>query len=195
MRFLRTLGVGDRFRPAHPRQTSLNKRKMERTTTYKVTKVYPMSPHTTVAVHDKKPDDGFYSLGPGTPVLLPREISPSEDEVMRFIGVKKKHRLVGYRVLWDGKLPLQGIIPPQAIAAMKLMFSLGKVEYTVTEINVLFNEYYEKFWGRPVKRDPCQILQFYRRYLVNHCLIEEIVDNSPIPGGVSDANLQEAYYE
>ena len=166
---------------------------MPRDVTFCIKKVYQMAPYLTIAVHDKKPDDGFYSLGPGTPVLLPREISPSEAEVMRFIGVKKKHRLVGYRVLWDGKLPLQGIIPPQAIAAMKLMFSLGKVEYTVTEINVLFNEYYEKFWGRPVKRDPCQILQFYRRYLVNHALIEEIVDSSPIPDSVREANLQEVF--
>ena len=193
MRFLRSLGEGDRFRVAHPRQISLNGRTMDRVCVFRITKVYPMAPHAAISVLTARPKDGFYSLGPGTPVLLPKEPDPAEDEVLRFIGVRSKRRVVAYRILWDGKTDLSGIIPPQAIAAMRLMLAFGKSEYGVRELNALFDEHYEKFWGRPVKRDACYIMQFYRRYMVNHGLIEEIVDIGPIPGSVRMANLQETY--
>jgi hypothetical protein len=193
MRFLRTLAEGDRFRVAHPRQVSLNKRPMPRDSVFRVKKVYPMAPHTTISMLDYSPDGGFYSLGPGTPVLLPMEPDPSEEEVMEFIGVKTKKRVVAYKVLWDGKTNLSGIVPPQAIAAMKLMHAMGKSEYGVHELNEIFNKYYERFWGKPVKRDAIVILLYYRRYLVNHGLLEEVVDVGPIPGSVREANLQEEY--
>lgn len=191
MRFVRTLDVGDRFRPAHPRQMSLNDRRLSRDSIYKVTKVYPMSPYVTIAVDEGKPDDGFYSLGPGTPVLLPKEILPTEEEVLDFIGAKKRHRVVAYKLLWDGKTNLCKIIPPQAIAALQLMYSMGKEEYDAHDLARLFELHYERFWGRPVKRHPYYIMKFYRRYMVNHGLIEEVIDDAPLPDSVREANLQE----
>ena len=195
MRFLRTLSVGDWFRPAHPRQVSLNGRRMDRASTYEVTKVYAMAPHTVVATQCDEPKGSFYSLGPGTPVLLPKELDPTEDEVMQFVGAKRRRRVVAYKVLWDGETDLSGVIPPQAVAAMKLMHAFGKSEYGVHELHEIFNKHYEKFWGRPVKREAIVILLFYRRYMVNQGLLEEIVDVAPLPGSVIEANLQEAWRE
>jgi hypothetical protein len=203
MRFLRTLSVGDRFRPAHPRQVSLNGRRMDRAATYEVTKVYPMAPYTVIAARHKPPSPGalakfeseFYSLSPGTPVLLPKELDPTEDEVMQFVGAKRRRRVVAYRVLWDGKTDLSGVVPPQAVAAMKLMHAFGKSEYGVHELHEIFNKHYEKFWGRSVKREAVVILLFYRRHMVNQGLLEEIVDVAPVPGSVIEANLQEAWRE
>jgi len=191
VRFLRTLDVGDRFKPAHPRQVSLNNRKMERTATYRVSKVYPMSPYTSIALDENNPNDGFYSLGPGTPVLLPMEIFPSEEEIRDFIGAKKKTRVVAYKLLWDGRSTLSGIIPPQAIAALQLMFAFGRTEYDAHYLVKLFEQHYERFWGRPVKRHPYYIMLFYRRYMVSHGLIEEVVDDAPLPESAREANLQE----
>jgi hypothetical protein len=54
----------------------------------------------------------------------------------------------------------------------------------------LFNTKYEKFWGRPVKRPANVILLFYRRYMVDSGLLEEIVEDV-IPNAAREANLQE----
>lgn len=194
MRFLRTLDSGDKFRPAHARQVSLNDRRMSRSTVYKVERVYPMDPHLAIAVDVERPDDGFYSLGPDTPVLLPKELDPSDDEIFQFIGVKARHRVVAYRVLWDGKTDLSRIVPPQAVAAMKLMYSVGKSEYGARELSELFCKHYEKFLGRPVKyASPAVVLYIYRRNLVNHGLLEEVLDVGPIPESVRAANLGGAW--
>ncbi len=184
---------GDRFRVAHPRQISLNKRRMPREVTYHVTRVYEMKPNTIISVEEANPGDGFYSLGPKTPVLLPKEPDPTEEEVLKFLGVQSKKRVVAYRVLWDGKLDLAGVVPPQAVACMKLMFSMGKDTYTVRELNELFTQHYEKFLGKPTPMMPSSVISFYRRHLVNKGLMEEIVDVGPIPLSVREANLQEVY--
>lgn len=193
MRFLNSLGEEDRFRVAHPRQTSLNKRPMPRDQVFRVKKVYLMTPNVTISVREEDPKDGFYSLGPRTPVLSPGEPNPTEEAVMRFLGVKTRKKVVGYRVLWDGKTDLSRIIPPQAIAAMKLVHAIGQSEYRVRDIHDIFRTHYEKFWGRPIKGDAAIVFFFYRRHLVNHGLLEEIVDSSRIPNAVREANLQEEF--
>jgi hypothetical protein len=193
MRFLKYLDVGDRFRPAHSRAVSLNNRKMPRTDVYKVIRVYEMSPHLTIAARESSPDDGFYSLGPDVPVLHPLEPDPSEEEVRQFIGVKVRRKVVAYKVLWDGKTDLRGIVSPQAAAAMKLMYAMGKPVYGLRELNVLFSKHFKKFWNKPLKYDASLILATYHRKLVSQGLIEEIVDVGPIPESVREANLQEEF--
>jgi len=84
-------------------------------------------------------------------------------------------------------------VPPQAAAAVKLMYAMGKSEYGVRELHELFNKHYQKFLGRSTKNYPVMILAFYRRWLVNQGLLEEIVDVAPIPESVRDANLQEEF--
>lgn len=195
MRFLRTLDVADLFRVAHPRQVSLNNRRMPRDVTYKIVKVYPMAPHAVVSVNSENPKDGFWTLGPGTPVLLPKDFDPSEDEVLRFLGVKTKKRVIAYKVTWDGKTDLSRVLTPQAVAAMKLMHAVGKSEYSARELHALFTKHYEKFQGRPYKSDAAALLLYYRRHMVNQGLLEEVVDVGPIPASVREANLQEVYRE
>jgi len=193
MRFLRGLDVGDRFRLAHPRQISLNNRRMERSTIYRIEKIYPMDPYLTIAVEDGRPSDGFYSLRPDAPVLHPLEPEPSEGELAQFIGGKFRRKVVAYKVLWDGKTDLRGVVTPQAAAAMKLMYAIGKPVYGLRELNVLFNKHFKEFWNKPLKCDAALILTTYHRMLVSQGLIEEIVDVGPIPKSVREANLQEEF--
>lgn len=190
MQYLSTLSIKDRFKPATTHK-SLNGRVVSPSQIYAITKIYPMSPYLTIAVSEKNPEDGFYSLHPKTPVLLPKELVPSKEKILKFLGATKKKKVLGYRLLWDGEMSLEGLLAPQAIAAMKLLFSAGKREFDVEEIGVLFNELYTKFWGRVIKRDALQIFFFYRRHLVNYGLLEEIVDDAPIHKALAEAHMEE----
>ena len=93
MRFIRTLGPGDKFRVAHPKQFSVNSRPMPRDQVFKVQKVYEMSPYYTLAIQESG-SSGIYSLMPGTPVLFVKEPDPTEEEILEFLdlrqGTKKK---------------------------------------------------------------------------------------------------------
>jgi hypothetical protein len=190
VRFLRSLGEGDKFRPAHPRQVSLNMRPMPRSSVFKITKVFPQSPHLTIS--ETEGEKGIFSLGPGTPVLLPKEMDPTERDIVKFLAPRGNKKVVGYKLLWDGKMELGGIATPQARAVLKLMFVMGKKEYGLTELNHMFDAHYETFLGKPSKVQGYHALIFYRRYLVDKGLIEEIVDDAPATQAVRDANLQEA---
>jgi hypothetical protein len=191
MKFLRILGVGDKFRPAHPQQPSLNKRQMSRDTLYRVTRVYSQSPYVVISVEDQSPDSGIYSLGAGTPVLFPKEPNPSIEDITKFLAPRSNKRVVAYRLLWDGKVDLAGVVQPQAASVLRLLFAFGKKEYTLVELNQLFNEHFERFSLRPTKMDGFQFLNIHRRHLVNQGLLAEVVDLAPKTRAVSDANLQE----
>jgi hypothetical protein len=191
MRFLRNLGVGDSFRPAHPRQQSLNKRSMARDSTYKILKVYPMAPNLVISSRVDAPEDGFYSLGPNTPVLLPKEFDPSEKEVLAFLNRKSRLKALGYRVTWDGVTDISGLLPAQGVAMAKLLFSYGNREITMPEIIELTRRHFEAFWGRKGRQSGEWVFRYYRRFLLDRGIIEEIVGEAPVTEAIRDANLQE----
>jgi hypothetical protein len=196
MLFLKSLGVGDLFRVAHPSQTSLNKRKMPRDHTFKITKVYPMAPYVAISVRlGMGPEDGFYSLGPKTPVLYPKEVNPSEASILKFLGVKYRKKPIGYRLNWDGKIDISKQVTPQAYAILKMMLALGQKEYSAQEIHEACNTQYARFLGYSPSCVGYYYFKFYRRLLVSKGLIDEIVDDRPIPPAVAEANLQETFHE
>lgn len=190
MTFIQALHEGDKFRPAHASQVSLNRRQMPRTEIYKITKVYPQSPYYTISVMVSNPKDGIYSLGPRTPVIRPKAPLPLEADILEFLKVKNNREIVGYKLLWDGTTDLSGRCAPQAAALVKMMFAFGKGVYEARELHAIANRHLSKFLnGRELKRDAVYILRFYRRHLVSAGLIEEIVDDAPTPEQLLDAGL------
>ena len=195
MRFLDSLVEGSKFRVAHPRQRSLNGREMPRALVFQVTKVYPMSPCITIskAIHSPWPkaEKGFYSLGPRTPILSPKEPDPTEEEVLRFIGVTRKKRIVGYRLLWDGKVDLRKLIPPRAIAVAKIMYMVGRTEYETKELISLLEKHFSRFYPGKAQSQVQWSFWSCKNLMLDSGVIAEIVDSPPIPAEISDANLQE----
>lgn len=189
MRFLRTLSEGDKFRPAWNKQVSLNGRLMPREVVFRITKVYPQSPYTTIAVEANGNRGGIFSLGPGTPVLLPKELNPTEEEVQKFLSKRGRKIVVAYKLKWDGKTTLRWMVTPQAEAVLKLMFAMGKREYDRNELHKLLDKHFQRFLGRPSKLTGRHVLLYYRRSLANLGLIEEIVDEAPQTQGEVAANI------
>lgn len=191
MRFLGNLNEGEEFRIAHPKQPSLNGFKMEQRCIYRVTKVFPQAPYYTIAKKVVHPDESrIYSLGPRTPVIFPMEPSPTEEQVLRFIGGLPKKVVLGFRLLWDGKTDVRRQCQPQALIILKLMFSAGKDYYNVEDIRTLMAENFDKAVGVAGRLTGFAVFSFYRRRLVSLGLIEEICDDAPASEGARQANLQ-----
>ena len=188
MRFLRTLNVGDKFRPAHPEQVSLNNRPMANRL-YKVAKVYPQKPYIYVCEGAK--GDGIYTLRPGTPVLLPREPAPTPDEVMAFLSSPKKKRVACYRMLWDGKTSLKNIVSPQAAMVVKLVWLTGKKELTFKEMCAAVEGGIRTIKTRQRGR---VLVNCYVRTLAECGILEEVLAEPKKSRKVVEANLQEAEY-
>jgi hypothetical protein len=191
MFLLKALGQGDKFRPAHPRQLSLNNRLMSRGSLYRVERIFPQSPHLYISVDVSNPLDKLkYSLRPMTPVLLGREPLPTEDEVLQFLSPAARRKVVlGYRLLWDGKTPLGNVITPQATLLLEFLYAFGKREYGSTEIKLLLKERFEAFVGRGT-RSGTKLLSQYAKYLASAGLLEELVADGAVPSSIREANLQ-----
>jgi len=192
MRFLKSLGPGDRFRVAREGQVSLNNRQVGRALVLRVTKVYAQSPFTVVAVEHAKPiRGGTYTLGPGTPVLLPREPDPAEEDVLEFLTGKKSRRklAVAYRPLWDGLQDLSKLLTPQAEVLSRIMFAFGKKVYEARDLLNLVEANYDSFYGKRHKFGGRAVFKYYRRMMVDAGLLEEIVDDAPMSEKERGANL------
>ena len=74
---------------------------------------------------------------------------------------------------------------------MRLMASCGKTEYTTNELVKLFDQHFEKFYGKRCKSAGSGVFLFYRRRLVALGLLQELVAAGPVPTSVREANLQE----
>lgn len=189
MRVLNSLSEGDSFRPAREDQYSLNNRKMDRSSTYSITKVYPMTPHTVIAVRDSDPSDGFYSLNSGTIVLLPKEFNPSDEQILHFLRPRGRKKVVGYKLLWNGKTSLHGVVGAQCQAIVKIMFVVGKKEYSHEDLVEIISANIEKFLPKQPLRSIGSMIASLGRHLVNNGLVEEIVDDAPANEAVINANL------
>lgn len=189
MRFLRNLGLGDRFRIAEPNKLSCNNRPINRGQVLKVEKIFPQTPNVYVCYLSGSKHKGIFTLLPGTPVLFPNEPTPTDEEVRNFITGKPRLRVVGYRCTWDGKTDLADVLQPQAIAIIKMMYSLGRPIFEASSLHKLCNTHFEKFFGRRAKVDGSKVFTYYRRLLVNRGLLEEVIDDSPV-----SLNEQEASY-
>lgn len=197
MRLARSLNVGEKFRVAHPKQVSANNIPMPRESTFKVTKVYEMSPNLIVAVPlegDRRPR----TLFPGTPVLFVPERDPSEDEVLEFLGICQNRtvpkKVVAYRLLWDGQTPIVNIVSRRAFAVLRVMHVHGRREYTVRELNRLLEKDFQKFYSRPLVSPTNSLMMAFRRKLVAQGLIEEVLDEAPAPKALVDAGLTDVWH-
>jgi hypothetical protein len=192
LKLAKALSVGDKFRPAHPEQPSLNGRTMSRDLVHVVTKVFSMAPHTVVCTIEGNSKGGFYTIPPGTPVLSPSESDPTVEEIGDFLlpKLKVRKRVIGFRVLWDGKLPISGLVSRTAEAAVRAMFAVGRSEYSMQELDELFEKYYEKFLGFTPPHSGRNALRLNSRKLVMRGLLEEISDDISVPQELVDANLQ-----
>ena len=191
MRFLGNLAVGEKFCTAHPRQQSLNGLWMPPNRVFRIVKVYPMSPYTVISKLDGDSSDVVYSLGQRTPVRPPLEPRPTENEVLAFIGVKERRKPVAYRLLWDGKMPLVGILNKGQIAIMNMMFALGRSVYPVSEFPALVDEHLPKFLGKKQRVGGIYLFKWHKVRLIANGLIEEVFGDVPISEEVVAANLQE----
>lgn len=195
MHFLGSMNVGDRFRVAHPRQISLNRRTMSRDLTFQVTKVYEQTPRLIVAkvVGD---GEGIYSLNPGTPVLYPAAPNPTELQVFEFLSRRTtRKKVVAYRMLWDGSTDLVQLLSPLGRAVIRTLYVLGSKEIDVKDAATLVRENLPQFLERGIKMPVGFALKNYRRYLVEKGMLEEIVGEPTVPDSVVDANLQEYMYD
>lgn len=192
MRKLSALNEGDRFRTAHPRQQSLNRRRMDREHVFRVKSVYQQSPYTVISVREDDLFGGIYSLRPGTPVLFPRDLDPSEEEVYAFLGVAKRRRTTHVRLNWDGQSSLESL-PPQAAALVRGMYVLGIVEASPTEIAARVAPHIAKFIENPGVTGVTSLLRFYKRKLVNEGFMTEFVDLCTTPASVIEAGLQDEF--
>ncbi len=192
MRKISSLNVGDEFRPAHPRQKSANNLPMDRAQVYVVSKIFEQSPGFYVCATRPK-TKGDYTLPPGTPILYVREPDPTVEQVMEFLGAgrKKRLRVIGYKILWDGKTELK--LAPQAKALMQVLLVVGGGEVNAKELHKIFGKHLHRFWDGPLRRSGQYYFQFYRRVLIDQGLIEEVLDKATVPPGVRDANLVEEY--
>jgi len=190
MIFLKNLDIGNTFRVAHPRQVSLNHRRMPTDVVYKIKKVFQMSPHTVIVTNLH--DDSIYSLGPDTPVLSQGEPSPSESQVLAFLGrgtKKNKKKVVGYRLLWDGKIALKGIVPENAAALVRFIFALGKEEFDANEISCALRGGFAR--ANKKLSSGADDFGHNKGLLIRKGLLEEILVDAPTPDAIIKANLQE----
>lgn len=169
------LKVGDAFRPAHPRQMSMNGKKMSPMVQYIVTKKFSQSPYFLICTerHSKK---GLYSLSPEAPVISPKEPRPSIQGVEAFLGVKPRKRSTGYRLLWDGERDIEDWLAPRAKAILRIMLSYGRRDYPAKELHDIINKEFLRFYGKPCTSPPIVAFYMVKRQLVNHGFIEEIVE-------------------
>jgi hypothetical protein len=187
-----TLGPGDRFRIAHPRQVSYNGLPMDRAIPYRVTKVYAMAPRLVLCTESRKTKHGAtYSLDPSVPVILPKEQDPTEEQILDFLKIRSRKRAVAYRVLWDGRTDLHKILSPQAEALMRTIFAMGRHDCSAKEMAWRVRDHYAKFYAGSGKLEPARIFRFYRRSLVDLGLLEEITDDGPMSDIERAANFGE----
>lgn len=183
------LNLGDKFRPASDKQMSLNNRKMGQDKVFRITRIYPQTPNIVVSVLDDSPNNGIFSLGPGTPVLFPNEPNASEDDVREFLTPGRgRQKVVGFELLWDGKAEFHCSVPTYCQVFAKLMFAHGKKSYTSKELGRLWVDNRHRY-----ERTTSVILPWRARLrqLVIIGILKEIRDQRPRSGKVVDANLQE----
>jgi hypothetical protein len=194
MKFLSDLGVGDRFRPAHPRQMSLNGRLMARGHTYVVSKVYQMSPNIAICKSAQDSDSSSYwSLPPRCPVLATREKDPTEEQVYAFIGAKRW--IVGYVLKWRPPAkPADFLYNAWLEAVLRVMYAVGKKEWSVEELEKTLQEKLPSFAGGIPKGVP---MHWYTKCMMhrlsNRGLVVEIFDEA-CGDAIRAANLQETYF-
>ena len=186
------LGPDDRFRIAHPRQKSFDGKNMDQGIAYRVVKVYAMAPRFIICTESRKTKHGnLYSLDPSTPVILPKELPPTEEQILDFLKIRSRKRAVAYRVRWDGRTDLRRILSPQAEALMRTIFTMGRHECDAKEMAWRVRDHYAKFYAGSGKLEPARIFRFYRRQLVDLGLLEEITDEGPMGDAERAANFGE----
>lgn len=187
MRRLKELNETDKFRPANPKQISLNNREMDRQKVYLVTRIYAQSPFYRVCVEQEKPDNGFYTLGPNTPVLFPRDENPREDDVVKFLIPKSQKIVIGFKLLWDGKTSLARLLNPTEQTIVKVLFALGQEYFPLDEFNYAIMM--SSFRKAGVHLKGYRMFTRLRLKLVNKGMLKEVLDERPLSPEAREANL------
>ena len=191
MKKLSSLDVGDKFRPAHPAQKSMNNLQMFCSCTYIVEKVYVQSPFFYICRTHSVNDGRIYSLSPNTPVIGSREPAPSIAQIEKFMNApKSRKRAVAYRLLWDGVESFPKNLLERRKNLLRLMKAHGKKEYLTSEIEEFAIKDHAGFFAQRNL-----IRGFNSRdadVLVAEGLIEKIFDDEKIPQEYREINVLEA---
>lgn len=135
MRLLNTTSVGDRFRVAHPDQSSLNGLPMHRSELFRVDKVYGSLPFVRICSLVQSEDRRIRSLMPEVPILSERERDPSIEEVEKFLlGPIPKTKVVGYELSWDGESQIDHLLQPQERTVFTQLWLRGRRRLSVEEM-------------------------------------------------------------
>lgn len=187
MRLIRSLSVGDEFRPAHPRQPSANRREMAGDKVYRVIKVYSQAPNYSVCEEVENSAAGIFTLPPGAPVVAPSESAPTEREVLKFLVRRKLSGSTKYRVLWSGEPEALSLLKPNASSLIKAVYATCASQVTRSEMMLVATTRVVDGDGRIGMTFPNIDLAI--KQLISVGLIEE-VDDELVPDAVRAANLQ-----
>jgi hypothetical protein len=179
-----TLGVGDTFQVAHPQQLSANGRPMAQGQTFKVSKVFPQAPYYVISKSGNV--DGIFSLPPDAVVLAVGERKPGIEEIEDFLGVRVKAKVVGYRMLWNGRTTL-GSLSNRAAAVVKVFMALGVVDFDRKRGVEICERHLDKFYAS--KSSSSVVFYHAMKELVKRGFIEESLDRGSVPEKLRSAGL------
>jgi hypothetical protein len=178
MRKASTLRVGDRFRPAHPGQISFNGEDMSRDVVYRVFKVFSVPPYVRVCYEakDRRRIGQMYTILPETYILYPEESPPTEENLRKITGVRR--RLIGYRVkctLTD--VENLEILSSRTKKLLKLIVGMGKEVVLSREIAELAKKHATFFpWSYVLYG---HLGSYYTKYYLPLGLLEEVYSSTP----------------
>ena len=191
MRFLSSLRIGDKFRPAYPTQPSLNNRILKIENFYVLKKVFSQSPYTHICVRDKKEQDGFYSLPPKVPVLNRGEPRPSPEKVLQFLSPRPRTRIYGYKMLWNGDKADLLLLNNTVQKLLQIMFIIGQREFEINDLIRLVKENYTPILKESEPKNVAMFVTYHARTLARLGFLEQIIAEAPVPEEIVEANLHE----
>ena len=179
MRKLGLFDVGSSFRPAHPRQRSCNGLPMPRSEVFQVVKVFSMAPGIRMCAG--RTLGGSFTLYPDTPVLLPEEVDPSEEEVQKFLLGKVRRSTVGYRLNYagQGRDWLVSQLPKSVATIIEYMYVTGIKEFTVEKVKELLDRN-----GVSQKFTDYDLFYTHRSTLHKRGIVEVLYSDPPEIGAV-----------
>ena len=156
---------------------------MSRDVVYRVTKVFGVPPYVRVCyeLKDKKRDGPLYTLLPGTFILYPEESPPTDDDVAKATGKKKK--LLGYRIkcTMADVDELDVVLKPRERKFLRLILGLGKEVVNVKDVDDLWRNH-----GKVFMKNVSVFKRFYTYYTGQYLPLGLMEEVFTIPPGAEE---------
>ena len=153
--------------------------------TFEVSKVFAQKPYYVISKSTSA--EGIFSLPPDAVVTAVGEPKPSVEDIEDFLDVKVKAKVVGYKLLWDGRAPLAEV-SKRATAVAKMLTAVGYTDVDKEKALELCEKHLDKFW--PTGSSKAATLSSAARELVARGLMEEILDRGLVPEKLREAGLR-----